>query len=147
MNQSNRYLKKICLLFLVLSVALGCGTARVPQSTGNQDDTIKDDTSSTIIDVPIYVDDLVNNTKKYQNQLVTIRGTFMGWKGSCKVTPPETRSDWMIEYDGACIYVSGPPPSGIDITPTSKDIGKEIEIYGRAILDKSGALYIKVINQ
>lgn len=147
MKQSNQYFKKLFLPFLIISVALGCGSGRVPSSKGHQNDAIKDNTGSTIIGVPIYVDEFVSNTNKYENQLVTIRGVFMGWKGSCKVPPPETRSDWMMEYDGACIYISGPTPLGIDIIPYSKDIGKEIDIYGRVLLDKSGVPYIKIINQ
>lgn len=146
MNHSNRYLKRLNLLLIFLMIVWGCESGRVLQSTGNQDDAIKDTSGFAIKGVPIYVDSFVKNAKKYENQMVSVRGIFMGWKGSCKVPPPETRSDWMIEYEGACVYVSGPTPLGIDITPSSNDIGKEIEIYGRALLDKSGDYYIKIID-
>lgn len=88
MNQSNRYSKRLSLLFLVITMVWGCGSGGVLQSTGNQSDRIKDDTGSTILGGPIYVDEFVNNAKEYENQLVTIRGVFMGWKGNCKVPPP-----------------------------------------------------------
>lgn len=43
-----------------------------------------------------------------------IEGYFLGWKGDCAGPPPVTRSDWMLEYDGACRYVTGPLPAGLD---------------------------------
>ena len=147
MNQSNRYFKKLCLPILVISVALGCGSGKLPPSKGHQNNAIMDNTGSSVIGILIYVDEFVNSANKFENQLVTIRGVFMGWEGSCEVPPPETRSDWMMEYNGACIYISGPTPLSIDIIPNSKDIGKEIDIYGRVLLDKRGVPYIKIINQ
>lgn len=147
MNQSSKCAITLGVLFLVIGVAWGCGSDRVVQSKGQQNDSIKHHTGSAAMGEAITVDELVNNATQYENQLLTIRGVFMGWKGSCSVPPPETRSDWMIEYNDKCIYVSGPTPLGIDRTPNSKDIGKTIDIHGSVLLNNSGTPYIKIIHQ
>ncbi len=146
MKLSTRYLMKIGLLLCLTSVVWGCETGKAPQNKGNQNIPKKENQSATAMNVPIYVDKFVKNVNLYKNKLVTVRGVFMGWKGSCNTTPPETRSDWMIENNGVCIYVSGPTPMGIERISNSKDIGKQIDVRGRVLLTKSGTPYIKTIS-
>jgi len=144
MNPSKQCIRKLCLLFFVVCTFWGCGSGSLVQSDGNKDDALKHNAGTMTQKVSIYVDEFVNNVNKYENELVTIKGIFMGWRGSCKTPPPETRSDWMMEYNEVCVYVSGPPPLGIDITPNSKDIGKVINIHGKVLIGKSGTPYIKI---
>ncbi|MBI4773875.1 MAG: hypothetical protein HY788_06795 [Deltaproteobacteria bacterium] len=74
---------------------------------------------------------------------VTIEGRFMGWSGSCKTAPPETRSDWMVDIDKGCLYVSGPVPEGYSTVPGSASLGKTISVTGRVLLDKEQRPYVK----
>ncbi|HEX3594184.1 MAG TPA: hypothetical protein VHU80_03755 [Polyangiaceae bacterium] len=49
----------------------------------------------------------------------TVRGLFLGWRGPCQTQPP-TRSAWQLadsdQKGAACVYVDGPPPTGLDAT-------------------------------
>lgn len=147
MNLSNRCLILLGLLFFLTSVIWACESGRVPQNAGHKEVPIKDNMASTTMSALVYVDELVNNVYQYENKRITVRGAFMGWKGRCKTPPPVTRSDWMIENNGACIYVSGPTPPGIDRTPNSKDIGRKMDVYGKVLLTKSGTPYIQIISR
>jgi len=147
MNPSMQCIKILGMLFLVIGLAWGCGSGGIARSKGQPSDSIKHHTDAAAMVEMITVDELVNNAHQYENQSLTVTGVFMGWKGNCSVPPPETRSDWMIESNGECIYVSGPTPMGIDRTPNSEDIGKTIAIHGSVCLDNSGRPYVKIVQQ
>ncbi|MBF0225265.1 MAG: hypothetical protein HQK76_07395 [Desulfobacterales bacterium] len=128
-------MKKLIFLITVFSLILihigGCTT--LPAS-----DNIS-------LNEPLYIDTFLKHISKFSiNQSVTLKGKYMGWKGSCKSAPPETRSDWMLEYNEACIYVSGPVPDGIDRKPGSTDEGKEVQIKGEVKFTADGKPYVKI---
>lgn len=59
------------------------------------------------------IKDILDGRTAFEGKEVTITGRFMGWKGRCNTSMPMTRSDWIIEDDSGCIYVSGPLPQGL----------------------------------
>ncbi len=128
-------MKKIaigCISVLVLNVGLlGCGASggNAPLKTAKANF--------------IFVDDLIKNADALKNKQIHVKGVFMGWQGRCTTPPPETRSDWMLQYNHDCIYVSGSTPQGIDRGPRSKDIGRAVQVNGRVLFDKNGVVYIK----
>ena len=56
---------------------------------------------------------LLANPAPYLDKPLQLQGRFAGWNGSCPGSPPVSRSDWMLEQDGACLYVNGPLPTGV----------------------------------
>ena len=55
-----------------------------------------------------------------EGQTVHLEVRFKGWKGNCKTGPPVSRSDWMVEDETGCIYVTGPLPQS-DLDPAKPD--------------------------
>ena len=141
-----RFLKLYLILALII-LSWGCNTNRTQIGSSATGKPIELKSSVKTNTTIIYVDELVQRAPVFKDKIVTVRGNFRGWQGSCKGPPPETRSDWMLEHEGACIYVSGPTPVGIERFPNSKDIGREIEIIGRILLDSGGMPYIKATHR
>ena len=141
-----RFLKLHLILALII-LSWGCNTNRGQRGSSVTGKPIELKSSGKTNTTIIYVDELLLRAPVFKDKIVTVRGSFRGWQGSCKGPPPETRSDWMLEHAGACIYVSGPTPVGIDSVPNSKDIGREIKIVGRVLLDSGGMPYIKVTHR
>jgi len=82
---------------------------------------------------------IIQNPNNYEGKQVIVSGNFKGWKGSCFSAPPVTRSDWMIEDEGQCIYVSGDLPGGLD---AMKPSGEEITIEATVKVDQKGKPYL-----
>ena len=146
MYPAERFFKLYLILALII-LSWGCNTNRAQRDSPVTGKPIELKSSVQTITNIIYVDELVQKAQSFKEKIVTVRGNFMGWQGSCKGPPPETRSDWMLEHGGVCIYVSGPTPVGIERIPNSKDIGREIEIVGRVLLDSGGMPHIKVTHR
>jgi hypothetical protein len=82
---------------------------------------------------------VIENASRMNDQQVELTGAFSGWKG-CPASSMITRSDWVLEDESGCIYVSGVIPGGV--SPTSPQ-GERIQIKGRIIVDKNGKASIK----
>lgn len=142
-----RFSMAICLVSALISVTWGCNTNQTLKGTYHKDDIVKGASGAKNFQETICVDVLVNNALSFKDKIVAVRGKYMGWQGSCISPPPETRSDWMLEYGKECIYVSGPIPLGIERPPNSKDLGREIDVRGKVLFNGSGTPYIKIITK
>lgn len=91
----------------------------------------------------VRIADIVADAERYQGEFVRVSGLFYGWSGRCSGTPPKTRSDWMLESDGSCIYVSGSTPKGKSARPPAKGIGEEVTIKGTVHIS-NGVPYIEI---
>jgi len=83
--------------------------------------------------------DLIENPAKYEGKKVVLSGNFRGW--NCRgmlLPPPVSRSDWMIEDNGKCIYVHGSLPK--NLSPL-KPGGEPVNVKGVVFL-KKGIPYI-----
>jgi hypothetical protein len=89
------------------------------------------------------ITEIIENAKRLKGKSVVVSGLFSGWSGKCLGSPPKTRSDWMLESDNVCIYVSGPTPEGTSARPPAKGIGLTVEIEGTVFLDKNNKPYIE----
>ena len=49
---------------------------------------------------------ILNNSEKYNGELVTVEGTYLGWSGPISGAHP-TRSDWGIRDETGAIFVTG----------------------------------------
>ena len=146
MYSVERFLK-LHLILALIALSCGCNINKTQRGSPVTVKPIELKSSGKTNTTIIYVDELLQRAPVFKDKIVTVRGSFRGWQGSCKGPPPETRSDWMLEHEGACIYVSGPTPVGVDRVPNSKDIGREIEIVGRVLLDSGGIPYIKITHR
>ncbi|MBU0483455.1 MAG: hypothetical protein KKB30_02940 [Proteobacteria bacterium] len=83
---------------------------------------------------------LKSRSNTYAGQKVLLSGVFKGWKGACFGAPPVTRSDWMLEDDSGCLYVTGPLPAGLDaLKPNSE----QIMVKGLVLTDRKGEPYLE----
>lgn len=84
---------------------------------------------------------ITDNPDQYKDRFVQLEGVFKGWKGGCKGGPPITRSDWMIDDDTGCIYVSGGIPGGLQPMAPKHE---KIVLKGVVRVSGSGNPYIKI---
>lgn len=77
-------------------------------------------------------------------QEVTIVGKFSGWRGTCKGTPPVSKSDWMLTTVHGCIYVHGPVPQGFSLASPDAGGGKSVSVRGQIAVDKRGNKYLEL---
>ena len=80
------------------------------------------------------------NPSVYNGMQLSLSGIFKGWKGQCKGSPPVTRSDWMLQDETACIYVSGPLPVGLQARFPRDE---PVTVSGFVRLSGSGKAYIE----
>jgi hypothetical protein len=87
------------------------------------------------------ISSIVDNPEEYVGKEFSISGHFRGWNGRCKGSPPVTRSDWMIEDDKSCLYVSGPIPKGFHAHAPD---GQLVIITGVIKINKTSGVYIDI---
>jgi hypothetical protein len=84
------------------------------------------------------------NPDSFAGKTIRVSGNFSGWKGSCRGPAPATRSDWMIEDGGVCLYVSGPLPAGYSAAPPVQGIGRNITVTGVIERTPDGHPFLRV---
>jgi hypothetical protein len=88
---------------------------------------------------PIRIESIHKNPDALKGHPVLVRGRFMGWR--CESAHPGiTRSDWAIQDQTGCIYVTGTPPGSLNPV---KDIGCPLVLMGTVEISASGAPYIR----
>lgn len=102
--------------------------------------------TTIIAEAPDTIARIVLVPKEYAEKNVTINGIFAGWQGSCRGAVPATRSDWMIEDGGACLYVTGPVPTGFSSAPPGHGIGWKVSISGKIELTRDGRPYLRILR-
>ena len=85
---------------------------------------------------------VIENASRMNEQQVELTGVFRGWKG-CPSSAMITRSDWVLEDESGCIYVSGIMPEGV--SPTNAQ-GEQVRVRGRVVVDAKGKPTIKLEN-
>ncbi len=91
-------------------------------------DTVNKDTMITIKQI---LDDPVS----CENHDVTVQGTYKGWSGKCANSAMLTRSDWILDDETGCIYVTGLMPTGFS---ADKPHGERVMVQGKVILGGKG---------
>ena len=131
------------LTLILVMLHFGCGHANTTPTETRAVNVVQAETEHA---EPIFaqIAEILAHPDEYKDRTVTIEGRFMGWSGSCRTAPPETRSDWMVDADNGCLYVSGPTPEGYSAIPGSSSLGKTISVTGRVLLDGNKHPYIKI---
>jgi hypothetical protein len=79
------------------------------------------------------------NPTHFTEKEIVLEGVFRGWTGKC-VSPFITRSDWVLEDETGCIYVTGRIPASL--SPFHPK-GEAVLVQGRVITTKNGKPVIK----
>lgn len=86
---------------------------------------------------------LANSPAPWVGRTVTVEAHFAGWQGACKGAPPVARADWMIERDGACLFVNGRLPAELSASPPARGIGRALTVTGVVARDRNGRAYLE----
>jgi hypothetical protein len=121
-----------CFIFLLLASGISC--------TNNENSSVKATRpmgKNSLTEPSIAA--INDNPSDYEGMRLSLTGIFKGWKGKCKGSPPVTRSDWMIADDTACLYVSGPIPTGLQAMFPHEE---HVTITGTVKISNTGMVYI-----
>ena len=87
------------------------------------------------------IGDILSDPKKFTSSDVLVEGIFKGWTGTCPLSSMLTRSDWIIEDETGCIYVTGSVPTGLS---PMQPHNERIKVAGRVMVNEKGRPIIKV---
>ncbi len=79
------------------------------------------------------------NPALFAEKEVVLEGVFRGWTGTC-ASPFITRSDWTLEDETGCIYITGRIPNSLS---PAQPKGERVLVQGRVITTKKGEPVIK----
>jgi hypothetical protein len=94
------------------------------------------------------IERIFSEPNNFLGQIVKLQGRFVGWPtDKCKfpsqaTDKPLTRSDWVIQVDDFCIYVTGGKPEGLDFL-NSSDVGRLVEIEAEVLKTNSDKIYFR----
>lgn len=120
--------KSLCLIGLLLASG-GCVSQQPKPQTSPPD--------------VLTIKQVQDRAQALQEQTVVLRGLYKGWWGKCQGGPPMSRSDWMVEDEkGACLYVHGPVPPGIESPPSRVSVGLPLKLQGTLKTGARGQIYL-----
>jgi len=62
---------------------------------------------------PLTIGKVTSDPSGFKEKKIVLEGIFRGWNGKCESSRPLTRSDWILEDETGCIYVTGKVPSSL----------------------------------
>ncbi|MCP4688703.1 MAG: hypothetical protein GY859_11680 [Desulfobacterales bacterium] len=94
---------------------------------------------------PRSISELYENPGAFDGRVVELSGRFMGWTGCRAPTRMGSRSDWTLQDDQTCIYVSGGFPPGLR-PRDKKDKGRHVTIKALVVHDNQ-RVYLRLVNE
>lgn len=88
----------------------------------------------------IQIKQILADHENLQGKEVTLKGAFLGWSGICESSSPLTRSDWILEDETGCIYVTNILPASLS---PSQPKGEQIIVTGQVIISNTGKPVLK----
>ena len=85
--------------------------------------------------------DILSDPMRFNSSDVLVQGNFKGWNGTCPLSSMLTRSDWAIEDETGCIYITGAVPAGLSPMQPHNEL---IKVVGRVMVNDTGRPIIKV---
>jgi len=128
-------MRSIFLYIAVLGCVIISSVEAMPDPIGSQLGM----NSTVEISHLVSIGEILNNSDKFNGELVTIEGTYLGWSGQC-IGALLTRSDWCIRDETGTIYVTGLNPSGIGGLDPLNDVGAGLIVSGKVLLISDGPL-------
>ena len=78
---------------------------------------------------PVDIGDIWQDPSEYVGQYVLIDSKYTGWSGDCEYGAPLTYSDWMLEDETGCIYVSAWSEGQPNLSPPEEeDLDTPLEV-------------------
>ena len=91
-------------------------------------------------DAAIPIAKVLEKGGEYAEKTVVVEGVYRGWKGKCSRSFMLTRSDWILEDESGCIYITGLMPPGLS---PARPRGEHILVRGTVRLNSKGKPVIK----
>lgn len=76
------------------------------------------------------IGEVIRDPERFSGLEIVLGGAFRGWKGSCPESGMMTRSDWIVEDETGCIYVTGLAPQNLS---SAEPHGERIMVQGTVI--------------
>ncbi len=135
MGPKNKQMFEIAIIALFLVMA--CTSVNIAGSSVNRDgENVKKDGAV------IPIKQIIDAPADYEGKEVRLQGVFLGWKGGCASSVMLTRSDWVLQDDSGCVYVTGRLPDAVSpATPK----GESIQVIGRVLVNKKGGPTIQAV--
>lgn len=129
-----------CVLFLACTSVDGAGPSL---KAGGEDAPAADARKNSDV---IPLKQVLDAPAGFDGKEVSVQGVFRGWKGTCPSSAMLTRSDWLLEDETGCIYITGRMPD--DVSPANPR-GERILVKGRILLGTMGKPILKAdqLNQ
>jgi hypothetical protein len=108
--------------------------------TLSEQGTITEPASQASMPVKATIKDILTGSVKFNSPEVMVKGIFKGWKGKCPSSSMITRSDWVLEDDTGCIYITGRIPNFLS---PAQPKGERVLVKGRVITTDKGTPVIK----
>ena len=83
----------------------------------------------------IAIKKILDDPGSFENKDVTVQGVNKGWGGPCASSKMLTRSDWIVEDETGCIYVTGSMPAN---SSPDKPQGERIVVQGKVMIGVTG---------
>jgi hypothetical protein len=138
--------RALTLKLLAVTVLVTCFSGAPVSAMGragqtpSKQETVTEPASQVSPPVNASIKDILTGSVKFNTTEVMVKGIFKGWKGECPSSSPITRSDWVLEDDTGCIYITGRIPTAL--SPLQPK-GERVLVKGRVIITKKGTPVIK----
>jgi len=100
-NKKEKLMRNILLYIVVLGCIIIVRSMAVSDPTGSLASNSTGELSHLV-----KIGYILNNSEKYDGELVTVEGIYLGWSGPSTGAHP-TRSDWGVEDETGAIFVTG----------------------------------------
>jgi len=105
--------------------------------SGNSGSSV--DQNVVYVDKVIEIAEIFKDMTVYLDEPVIVEGVFMGWNGSCSSSIIKTRSDWIVEDQSGCIYVTGMIPTFLNPSAPKRE---NIRVEGKLTSLKNKPLLV-----
>lgn len=75
------------------------------------------------------------NPALFTQKEIVLEGVFRGWTGTCRASSMLTRSDWVLEDESGCIYITGRIPNTLS---PAQPKGERVLVRGLVITTDKG---------
>ena len=122
---------------MALFLVMACTSVNSAGSSANMDGATVQKDAAVIL-----IKQIMDAPADYDGKEVLLQGVFLGWKGGCSSSVMLTRSDWVLQDDSGCIYITGRIPDSVSpATPK----GERIQVTGRVLVNKKGGPTIQAV--
>jgi len=126
-------------LFTCFTWAPAFAMGRAGQTPSGQG-TTAEPASQASLPVKAAIKDILAGSMEVTSGEVAVKGVFKGWNENCSSSSMITRSDWVLEDETGCIYVTGRIPNSLS---PAKPRDENVLVQGSVIITKKGKPVIK----